>query len=337
MTPKKLLVLITVIWIAFVATCLWIENSGDEWAKLFEGTRLEEWANDLASEDGDDKAPTENFVTQKNPVSHAEEPGKEEPATVPAVVEPPVESHVEQPKEETTLALMIYNSEGGLHAHDFASKKFRFFSSLTVSDPKQHVRALEFAVRPWDQVIFAGDGQAKGYPFYKLDLGEKHLNKVAHANDFLYSSLSFNPSNGMLYGTIWEGPQKDFLVIIEPNTGKVDKVNPIVSGAQIAFAPDGQLYAVISGGNLGYNITNGQLYQINPDTAAHQYIGMIDLDYSSSSFTIAPDGTAYVVEHTGKLHTVDLRTAKSTLVGDSGIRSAFGMFVYKVPADFFKD
>ena len=142
--------------------------------------------------------------------------------------------------------------------------------------------------------------------------------------------MSFSPSNGLLYGSLWEGPHDDVLAIIDPESGGVHKLGSVVTGANIAFDPDGRLYAVISGGYLDKGIENGQLYRLHLDTLKHELIGTIDLDYKSSSFTIGSDGIGYVMEYTGKLRAVNLQTAESQLIGDSGCRSVFGMFEYQL-------
>lgn len=233
-------------------------------------------------------------------------------------------------EDKKARVLFFYDSESGLHAYDFGSKEFRYYGDFCNSDPKQHVRALEFAVRPSNGKIVAGDGQERGYPFYNVDLDKKHLTKKRHADGFSYSSMSFNPSNGLLYGILWEGPHEDVLAIIDPETGGVHKLGPVVTGANIAFDPDGRLYAVISGGYLEEGIENSQLYRLHLDTLKHELVGTIDLDYKSSSFTIGSDGIGYVIEHTGKLHAVDLQTAQSKLIGDSGCRSVFGIFEHQL-------
>lgn len=234
------------------------------------------------------------------------------------------------PQKDHKRALFFYDSVRGLHAYEFDSGEFRFHGRFTSSNSEQHVRALEFAVCPADQTIVAADGQATSYPIYSLDFRRKHLSLVEHADGFLYGSVSFNPKNGLLYGTLWRGPHRDVLAIIDPKTGGVHELGRIVTGANIAFDPDGVLYAVISGGYLNDGIENGQLYRIDLETLKHELVGAADIDKASSSFTIDSRGIGYVMTHPGMLHQVDLRTAESRLIGDSGCRSVFGMFEYKV-------
>ena len=149
--------------------------------------------------------------------------------------------------------------------------------------------------------IYATDGQGSGYPFYTVDLKERRLIQVGTAGDFSYSSISYNPKNGLLYGVIWTGPHEDFFVIIDPKSGGVHRIASIVTGAKIAFAPDGTLYAIISGGYLDPGIESGQLYQINHETGGHKLIGMANLDYKSSRFFISKRGTVRAEHGEGSL------------------------------------
>ena len=228
----------------------------------------------------------------------------------------------------------MYDSTG-LHTYDFSTKKFAFFGDLIPDDPDQHVRALDFAVRSSDKTICAVDGQERGYPFYSCDLNERRLYKVGDSGEFLYSSISHNPQNGLLYGVIWAGPRREFLAILDPKSGGFHRIAPIVTGAKIAFAPNGDLYAIISGGYLDSEIENGQLYKIDVETGQDSLVGKVELDYKSSRFTISQDGIGYLLEHTGKLRLINLQTSESKLLGDSGCRDAFGIFEYEVPEGSF--
>jgi len=234
------------------------------------------------------------------------------------------------PGTKSTRVLFMYGQKG-LCTYNFSRKQFGYYGNLTLDDPDQHVRALAFAVRGSDKTISVADSQDRGYPFYSCNLSEKSLHKVGNSGQFLYASISYNPKNGLLYGVIWPGPHKDFLAILDPKSGGFHRIAPVVTGAEIAFAPNGDLYAMISGGYLDPGIENGQLYKIDPETGEHRLVGKVGLDYKSSCFTITQDGIGYVLEHTGKLRSVDLRTAKSKLLGDSGCRAAFGLFEYDVP------
>ncbi len=205
---------------------------------------------------------------------------------------------------------------------------------LWTDDPNQQLRALDFAVERPGNKIYAADGQDFGYPLYSLDLAKKRLIVISHAKKSLYSSISFNPNNRLLYGVLWPGPHRDLLATIDPATGECQEIAPIVTGAQISFAPNGVLYAVISGGFLDPRVENGQLYRIDPETAKHTLIGHPELDYKSSHFTISRSGVGYLLEHTGKLRSLNLETGESKLLGDSGCRAAFGLFEYEIPENF---
>ena len=237
----------------------------------------------------------------------------------------------------TRRVLFLYDATTGLHIYDFATKRFSQYGSLWPDDPNQDVRALEFAVKPGCRSIYAADHQRRGYPFYSLDLATRDLKKLGSPKDCAYSSIAFHPKNRRLYGTIWFGPYQDFLALIDPADGTYQKIAEIVTGARLAFAPDGTLYAVISGGYLDRGVVNGQLYRIHPETAEHILIGSPELDYKSSNFTIARDGTGYLLEHQGKLRSLDLKSGESKLLGDSGCRDAFGLFEYDIPEDFLPD
>lgn len=324
MTPKKLFVLITMVWIAFIAVCVWWEYSEDGPAKVFNGTIFENWVKER------DEAPVAEFTDSSQKVGYPE-----------AAFDPPTDAPrprvVPPAPGKTVRGLVFYDSNKGFQFFEFATRKFKSIGKPTSSDPEQPIRALQFAVNLEDQSIVAGDSQSIGYPLYTFDLKQMRLEKVGHADGFLYQSLSYNPKNGFLYGTTWEGPHRDEIVIVSPETGAIQKLDPTITGARIAHAPNGKLYAMISGGYLSGDAENGQIYLMNIDTAKHQLIGKVELDYESTSFTIGPDGMGYVLEHTGKLRLVNLDTMEQSYLGDSGCRSAFGLFVYEVPVSLLKN
>lgn len=178
-------------------------------------------------------------------------------------------------------------------------------------------------------VLYAASGNGNLSKLYIVNPATAEATLVgdilAGATPMVITGLSFHPGTGVLYGVTGnEYSPSRRLVTIDPLTAQATLLGTLgatnlQAASDIAFAPDGTLYA--------WTTRGGPFASIDLDTGLRTSIGTATNGTQSNGLTFTPDGTLYVggPNAPGDLYTVNIATGALTSVAPfSNVPVGFG-------------